>query len=283
MGGNIHQEIHLEDKIKIMTEKEIEKLLKKANNERLFGDTAKALAILHQLHTEFPKEKKYIGLLASTYYGKGEKEIALEYCEKALALDPNYKEIYELKGMIAYLMGDIVRAEQFYKKALEIDPLFAGDRIRLAQLYFEQKQYEQVIEECSFILKNNDIERWSYTIEQKDILLINWLLSTYSLLWQAFIELKEYKKAIETITEYLKFASCTVKDPYYFHQEDELLFKLYYLIGDQKKFEEYKDRWLHFYKVVQGRVLGMQKDADQGYIITTNFDNYNIDENGVVH
>lgn len=82
MGGNFHQEIHLEDKNKIMTEKEIEKLLKKANNERLFGDTAKALAILHQLHTEFPKEKKYIGLLASTYYGKGEKRLLWNTAKK---------------------------------------------------------------------------------------------------------------------------------------------------------------------------------------------------------
>lgn len=112
-----------------MTEQERDKLLEKANIERMFGDTAKAIAILHQLISEFSKEKMYLGLLASSYYSNGELNLALEYCEKALEFDPQYPQIFELKGLISYAKDHKEEAEIEYNKALKMDPQFALARV----------------------------------------------------------------------------------------------------------------------------------------------------------
>lgn len=40
-----------------MNEQEIEKLLQKISNQKMFGETEKAIANLHILNNEFPKEK----------------------------------------------------------------------------------------------------------------------------------------------------------------------------------------------------------------------------------
>ena len=263
-----------------MTEKEAEKLLNRANYERLFGDTAKTLAILHQLNSEFPKEKKYLGLLASTYYSKGELDLALEYCKKALELDSNYKEIYELKGLIAYAKDHKEEAEIEYKQALKIDSKFALARVRLIQLYFEKKEYNKVTEECWFILNKIVPDRLSYDKEKKSKLNNDYLNIVYYNLWKALIEQHKYEEAAKVIIEYKDFASSYIKDPYFFDKEDELLFKLFYLLDDKEKTNYYKNRWLNFYKVVPSLIDGMKKDAKQGYIINMNPDNYNIDENG---
>ena len=263
-----------------MTEQEVEKLLKEANNERLFGDTAKTLAILHQLNSEFPKEKKYLGLLASTYYSKGELDLALEYCKKALELDSNYKEIYELKGLIAYAKDHKEEAIIEYKKALKIDSKFALARVRLIQLYFEKKKYNKVTEECWYILNKIVPDRFSYDKEKKKILDIDYLNIVYTNLWKSLIEQHKYEEASKVIIEYKDFASSFIKDPYFFDEEDQMLFKLFYLLDDKEKTDYYKNRWLNFYKVVPSLIYGMKKDAKQGHITDMNLDNYNIDKNG---
>ena len=45
-----------------MKQQETEKLLQKISNQRMFGETDKALANMHLLNNEFP-EKKYVALL----------------------------------------------------------------------------------------------------------------------------------------------------------------------------------------------------------------------------
>lgn len=88
-----------------MTEKEVKKLLKKANEERLFGETTEALAILHHLHDAFPNDITYIGLLASTYYEQKEYDAAVDYCDKADAIDLNNPNTLDLRGVMAYEKG----------------------------------------------------------------------------------------------------------------------------------------------------------------------------------
>lgn len=263
-----------------MTEQEADKLLEEVNYERLFGDTAKAIAILHQLNSEFPQEKMYLGLLASCYYSNGELDLALEYAEKALALDPHYPAIFELKGLIAYAKGDQEEAEIAYQQALKIDPQFALGRVRLMQLYFEKKEYNKVTEECWFILNKIVPDRLSYDKEKKRKLNNEYLLIVYINLWKALIAQHKYEEAANGIIERKDFASSYIKDPYFFDKEDEMLFKLFYLLDDKEKTDYYQNRWLNFYQVVPSRIDGMKKDAKQGYITNMNPDNYNIDEYG---
>ncbi|MCD7972826.1 MAG: tetratricopeptide repeat protein [Candidatus Azobacteroides sp.] len=46
------------------------------------------LEYLHTLHNAFPKESLYLELLAKTYLEAGRNEEALEYCSKALKINP---------------------------------------------------------------------------------------------------------------------------------------------------------------------------------------------------
>ena len=61
-----------------MTEQEVEKLLQKISNQRMFGEAKKAIANLHILNNEFPKNKQYLALLANTYLDVDADDAALE-------------------------------------------------------------------------------------------------------------------------------------------------------------------------------------------------------------
>lgn len=263
-----------------MTEKDVKKLLTKANNERLFGDTAEALAILHRLHNEYPNDITYLGLLASTYYDEKEYDIALEYCDKADQIEKNNANTLDLRGLIAYEKGGKRQAEEYYQKALDKDPLLIDCRLKLIDLLFEEKRYQEVVDECQFVLKNNDPDRNNYTVKELTSLFVSYLSRVYHYYWKALVELKQYKEAIPVVHEYIDLRSTTIKDPYFFDREEELLLKLYYLLGDKENTDKYEDRWKNHYSMSDRYINSMKKDTEQGYIIEPNFDNYEIDEKG---
>ncbi|MDQ1805034.1 hypothetical protein RAH57_13625 [Chryseobacterium sp. CKR4-1] len=62
----------------------------------MFGKVEKAITNLHLLNNEFAHVKKYLALLASAYFDANADDSALEYCDKALAIDSNYSEALEL-------------------------------------------------------------------------------------------------------------------------------------------------------------------------------------------
>lgn len=263
-----------------MTDNELNKLLKKANNERLFGETAEALAIYHRIYNEYPDNIDYLGLLASTYYEEKEYDVALEYCDKADTIDPDNANVLDLRGLIAYDKGDKKLAEEYYRKALKKEPLLIGCRLKLIRMLFEQERYENVVEECRFVLKNNDADRENYPIKEKTQLFVSYLYDVYSSLWRALVHLKEYKEAISVIHEYVKSCSTTVKDPYFFDREDDLLYKLYYLISDEENIAKYTDRWRNHYTMSEKYVESKKKYVEQDYILDFNPDNYEFDEKG---
>lgn len=264
-----------------MTPQEAEKLLRKAEKHRLYGACyPEALAILHQLNTEFPQEIKYVGLLASTYWAAGEKDTAKEYCYKALELDANCEFIYELLGIIAEEgETNIPLAKQHYLKALELNPDFAQAREKLMLIYYEEKDYQATIQECMYLISNNNLKP-DYTPRQKRGVWMEWLFMAYTRLWESMILTKEYQQAIFYILQYVDLRRPEIEDPYFFDNEERILFKLYYLLQNKDKVAEYRDKWLNFYKIPLDHIISMEKDTDQGYIINVNIDNYKIDRNG---
>lgn len=263
-----------------MTQQEIEKLLQKISNQRMFGDTDKALANLHVLSNAFPEEKKYLALLASTYMEAEADDAATEYCNKALAIDLNYPEAYEILGILAEKNNQFDQAEEYYQKALAENVYFRNGHMRLVLLYYNQSRYDELVKEAKFILENFDKQRDKYTETEKRNLNHKWLYLIHSRLISALLRLEEYVEAVKYINESVSFRKTYTKDPYFFHQDDELLYKLYYLLDNKEKIAEYKDRWLNHYKVPISKISSMQKDVGQGYIESMNRDNYNIDENG---
>ncbi|TAK93904.1 MAG: type IV pilus biogenesis/stability protein PilW [Aquabacterium sp.] len=59
--------------------------------------------------------------LASTYYGQGQYNTALDELKQAVAIDPNLPDAYEMRALIYDAMGDDARAVSNYKQALSLD------------------------------------------------------------------------------------------------------------------------------------------------------------------
>jgi len=258
-----------------MTEKEVKRLLKKANEEWLFyNNVAESIAILQRVHNEFPNEIKYLGLLASYYYKAGEYDLALECCDKADSIDLNNANTLDLRGLIAYEKKDKKQAEIYYREALQKEPLLVECRLKLIELLFDEERYEDTIIECQFILKFNDPDRENYSEKDKKNIFLNYLSIVYFRYKDSLIYLKRYEEAIVVIQEYIKSRSTTIKDPYFFDIDDRLLLKLYFVINDQEGIDKYTDRWLNFYKVDPINIDRYKKDAEQGYLLSLNPDNY---------
>ncbi|KPE51118.1 tetratricopeptide repeat protein [Chryseobacterium indologenes] len=257
-----------------MTEQEVEKLLQKISNQKMFGETEKAIANLHLLNNEFPKEKKYLALLASAYWDADSADAAEEYCNKALEIDPDYSEAIELKGLIAEKQGNDDLAEHYYKESTEKKAPFKMGYLRLVLLYYKQERYEEAIQEAEFLIDNFDTGRNEYSEEDQRKIVSQWLGLTYIRLYSSLIHTGQYEKAIEKINEFIAFRSNYVKDPYQFLTEDEILFKLYHCTGDAEKMKESENKMLNHYMVPSNIVSSMKKDAEQGYLESANPDNY---------
>ncbi|HZV92620.1 MAG TPA: type IV pilus biogenesis/stability protein PilW [Caldimonas sp.] len=81
--------------------------------------------------------------LAAAYFGRGQMTIALDQVKLALAADPNYGQAYNLRGLIFANLGDDVRAEESFKRALQIDPK-DGDTLHNYGYYLcEHKRYAE--------------------------------------------------------------------------------------------------------------------------------------------
>lgn len=257
-----------------MTEQEVEKLLQKISNQRMFGEAEKAIANLHILNNEFPKNKQYLALLANAYLDVDADDAALEYCNKALEVDPHYSEAFELKGMIAEKKEDDDLAEKYYRESISQEVPFKMGYLRLVLLYYRLERYDDAIKEAEYLLANFDKNRDESSAEYQRKIFAQWLSLTFIRLYSSLIRTEQFEKAIEKVNEYVAFRSNYVKDPYQFLTEDELLFKLYHTIQDPEKMESSEDRMLNHYMVPSNIVAAMKKDVEQGYIESANPENY---------
>jgi type IV pilus assembly protein PilF len=65
-----------------------------------------------QLHTE----------LGAGYYQRGQMDVALTELGLAVAADPNYAQAYDVYGLVYAVLGEDSRAEQNFRRALELAP-----------------------------------------------------------------------------------------------------------------------------------------------------------------
>ena len=259
-----------------MNEQEVEKLLQKISNQKMFGETEKAIANLHILNNEFPNEKKYLALLASTYFDADSMDTAAEYASKALEIDPNYPEAFEIKGLIAEKKGDNELAEKYYRESVSTGRPFKMGYLRLVLLYYKLQRYEQAIKEAEYLLANFDKNRNEYSQDEQRKIFSQWMSFAYNRLYSSLIRTGKYEKAAERIGEFVAFRSNYVNDPYQFLTEDEILFKLYHALNDEEKMKELRDKMLTHYMVPESIVESMKKDAEQGYLESANPENYAV-------
>jgi len=60
--------------------------------------------------------------LAAAYLQKGQATAALDQVKQAIAADPNWFEVYNLRGMVYLGMGDYQLAEESFKRAVGLSP-----------------------------------------------------------------------------------------------------------------------------------------------------------------
>jgi tetratricopeptide (TPR) repeat protein len=266
-----------------MDKQELKQKLADAKNFRDFSYYAEALTLLHQIVNEYPTAMHYY-LLAGTYFESGEADPALEYADEALKVDPKYKNAYDLKARAYEWDKKYPEAEQMYLKALEIDPDFFDARNGLVDLYWHKtKDYEKVIEQCEWIFSQYD----SFTfIENEFKVKFRWLGAFYSPAQESYIYLKKYKEAIKLILRYkyiiTNYFPPKGDDEGTLVEEDVCLFKLYYLLGLKDELEQQQKYYQQKYNASDNEINSMKKDAEQGYIINNNWENYTIGENGEI-
>jgi tetratricopeptide (TPR) repeat protein len=104
------------------------------------GNYNKAIELYNELHDKFPKQVNplfnlgFIHLMYLHVY-----DIALDYFNKVLEIEPNnYKALFN-RGYCKELTGDIEGAENDYKKVLEINPVYTPAALALER--FDRKEY----------------------------------------------------------------------------------------------------------------------------------------------
>ena len=81
--------------------------------------------------------------LGSNYISQGMIEKAEEMYKKAIEINPNYFKAYFELGLIYYKQNKIEKAEEMYKKAIEINPNYVLAYSRLGRNYISQGMIEK--------------------------------------------------------------------------------------------------------------------------------------------
>ena len=85
-----------------------------------------------------PKSPKYLVGLASTHSFFSEFDESFDYLDKALRIDPPYRDAYVLKGSNFGALGNIDLMKSSYETAIQQDPEFFEAYIRLGAIYLSE-------------------------------------------------------------------------------------------------------------------------------------------------
>ncbi|MFV0531918.1 MAG: tetratricopeptide repeat protein [Flavobacteriales bacterium] len=248
-----------------MDDKEIKKQLVEAKKYRNNGYFAEALAILHQINNEFPKNITYHYLLAATYYESMNIEAGKRYAEEVMVLDPNFKENYELLGDIYEKEGKIEDAKDYYEKAYQLDSKYTTVEEKLIQIYLKTKNYEGVVHICDNMMSYIPIDTSSTKSRRLTSIYFGCVLYKG---W-ALVYLKRYEEAIQEILrrKELNYQTKMPSFPHQYKDDDEALFKMYYQLKNVQKTEEYRKALKMEYNLMDDEILKLEEEAQKDIIL----------------
>ena len=102
-------------------------------------DTVNLEKTLEEGMQKFPDEPYYLLSLINNYIYSNRNEKAIEYLNTAISKDANNAQLYDVMGRV-YETGlkDYAKAEEYYKKALELNPEYIESISNLGRVYFNQ-------------------------------------------------------------------------------------------------------------------------------------------------
>ena len=99
---------------------------------------------------------------AESYLAQGKLDEADTTCNEALVKLEDIALIYNTKGKVVEAMGNRKLAEEYYQKAIVINPNFSQAYFNLANLYFQQKQWDLATVNYQNAIKFNPDFHWYY-------------------------------------------------------------------------------------------------------------------------
>lgn len=230
--------------------KKIESLLLEAEfyrNSRIYD---KALLSLHKLIQECPKNVNYKYLLAATYLEATNIEAAKDYAEQILKENPKHKESLELLGIIAIEEKNYSKAKMYLKEALAIDPDFHSARQNLIELYDKYLPDDNKLEKhCKYMLTHREPDRYKLPVKKLKEIQFNWLIYVNYTLVRALARQHKFEEAIRYVREDISGYKAIQRK---YNPIDNInqygdIYQFYYLMGDKKKLEEFKQEYKNIY------------------------------------
>lgn len=92
-----------------------------------------------------PNQHRVLGALGAIALKRGDLDAAQRRFEEALAIAPGFVEAMGNLGFVAAVRGDDTTAEQWYERALAIDPSYPHVHRRLADLFYDRKDWPRAL------------------------------------------------------------------------------------------------------------------------------------------
>ena len=152
----------------------IKRCLRKSPDERFsnFLELEEALQGVYKrltgerLREETPEELEAWELVynGSSFNELGKYKKAIEYCNRAIKLNPDLHTAYLIRGNAYYKLGQLKKAIDDYDKAIEINPGFAEAYVNRANVYDDKGKYDSAIADCTKAIEINSLDAIAYHI-----------------------------------------------------------------------------------------------------------------------
>lgn len=92
--------------------------------------------------------------LASSYFGDGKTEIALDELRQVLATDPTYADAWNLRGLIYMRLNEPAQAEESFRRAVALDPRNSDTLQNYGWMQCQQGRYQEAERSFNQALQN---------------------------------------------------------------------------------------------------------------------------------
>jgi tetratricopeptide (TPR) repeat protein len=153
---------------------------KSAPDPRIADLEAEEFALAQKLIQDFPHNIEAIVLMGDVYRRWGDIQKAQEFWERALQMDPNRFDINGRLAQLAFENDDFEKSVTLWKKVLQANPTLPGVHLSIARHLIRMGEYEQSIGQI-----------------EAEIGISGQVPLNYFLLGQAYEHLRDYRKAEE--------------------------------------------------------------------------------------